>query len=180
MLTKTLGKDPTKGRKDDVLALTFFVMIMFFREPKDAVILTIADNFLKDVLDLNKDAQWNDTKTHNGKTMKVLKDDAIKLLRRTLNLYEDVTRPEGQNDFRCLVTCMLAVRELKEDELSAENLSRLMASTGSGRLRQIFTGELRILQAQDIQAFAIAYRNLGPGPAPPAPSGGPSLPPGGA
>ena len=61
---------------------------------------------------------------------------------------------------------MLAVREIKEDELRAETLSRLMASTGSGYLSKIFTGKSRDLKVDDIQAFVIAYRRLVPAPPP--------------
>ena len=172
--------DSTNGRKDDLLALTFFIMIMFFRKPEDAVILTIADTFLKDVCKLNEAAEWNDSKTHNGKTLDDLKNDAIGLLKRTLNLCTDVTRPKEQNEFRCLVTCMLTVREIKEDELCAKTLSRLMADTGNRHLSKIFTGKPHELKAQDIQAFAIAYKSLARAPPPPPPSGGPPLPPGGA
>ena len=181
MLTKMLGKDPTNGRKDDLLALSFFVMIMFFRKPEDAVNLTIADTFLKDVCKLNEGAEWNPSKTHNGKTLDELKNEAIGLLKRTLNLYTAVARPKDQTDFRCLITCMLAVREIKEDDLRAETLSRLMASTGSGHLSKIFTGKSRDLKVDDIQAFLIAYRRLVPAPPPPCSQrGGPTLPPGGA
>ena len=64
---------------------------------------------------------------------------------------------------------MLAVREIKEDDLCAETLSRLMASTGSGHLSKIFTGKSRDLKVDDIQAFVIAYRRLVPAPPHPAP-----------
>ena len=96
------------------------------------------------------------------------------------NLCTTVTRPKEQNEFRCLVTCMLTVREIKEDELCAKTLSRLMADTGNRHLSKIFTGKPHELKAQDIQAFAIAYKSLARAPPPPPPSGGPPLPPGGA
>ncbi len=181
MLCKMLpALDSRNGRKDDLLALTFFVMIMFFRKPEDRVILTITDTFLEDVCKLNEVAEWHASKTHNGKTLDDLKNDAIGMLKRTLNLCTTVTRPKEQNEFRCLFTCMLTVREIKEDELCAKTLSRLMADTGNRHLSKIFTGKPHELKAQDIQAFDIAYKSLARFPSPPPPSGGPPLPPGGA
>lgn len=176
--------DGDEGRKNELLALSFFVFNMIFRPREDPVKLTIADTFLLDMCKLNEEAEWKDTRQHNGKTLVQHKDNVMGLLKRTLDLFNAVNRPEGQTPFRCVVFCMLAVREMEEagsaeDGVRGEVMSRLMANPGDERLRKIFTGKIRVLQVKDIKRFVRAYTSLAlqpsvlPPPPPPPPHVGP-------
>ena len=89
----------------------------------------------------------------------------MELLKRTLDLCKAVEQhQQGQQaqqqllltPFRRLVTCMLAVREIEEDQLSSELLWKLMADTGNSGLK-IFTGKSKELKTKDIRAFTVAY-----------------------
>ena len=58
-----------------------------------------------------------------------------------------------------MVCCMLAVRELAQDELEAPVLSKLLseATENSGK---IFKKMAKVLKEQDIKEFVQAYRDL--------------------
>lgn len=160
MLGKTRSlESEDKGRKNELLALTFFVFNMYFRTRQDTVNFTIGDTFLQDVCKLNKEVEWRDSQMHNDMTMVDIKDKAVKQLERTLDLCRTVERPKGQTEFRCVVTCMLAVREIEENQLRAEFLSSLMA--GNTQLK-IFAERTRMIKVEDIQEFVQAYGRLLP------------------
>ncbi len=165
MLGSSRSLQAEAGRKSELLAVTVFVFNVFFRDRGDPVILTIADNFMQEVFKLNEGTEWRDSKKHKGKTLVEIKDKAVELLKRTLDLCKAVEQhQQGQQaqqqllltPFRRLVTCMLAVREIEEDQLSSELLWKLMADTGNSGLK-IFTGKSKELKTKDIRAFTVAY-----------------------
>lgn len=187
-LSRVAGKPSTgseEGRKNELLIMTFFVFTMIFRKRDDLVKLTTADTFLHDVCKLNEEAEWGDGRKLEGKSLAEHKVRVQGLLKRTLDLYKNVKRPDRQTDFRCLVTCMLAVLEIEEDKLRPELLSTLMARTGNAHLDRIFKNTSRCLKPRDIKEFKEAYKEAYDGlsscqPAPPPPpSGVPPPPPGG-
>jgi len=165
MLGSSRSLQAEAGRKSELLAVTVFVFNVFFRDRGDPVILTIADNFMQEVFKLNEGTEWRDSKKHKGKTLVEIKDKAVELLKRTLDLCKAVEQhQQGQQaqqqllltPFRRLVTCMLAVREIEEDQLSSELLWKLMTDTGNSGLK-IFTGKSKELKTKDIRAFTVAY-----------------------
>jgi hypothetical protein len=168
MLGSSRSLQAEAGRKSDLLAVTVFVFHVFFRDRGDPVILKIADNFMQEVFKLNEGTEWRDSKKHKGKTLVEIKDKAVELLKRTLDLCKTVEqhqqRQQAQQQFlptpfRLLVTCMLAVREIEEDQLRSELLWKLMTDTGNSGLK-IFTGKSKELKTKDIRAFTVAYGRL--------------------
>ena len=157
MLGSSRSLQAEAGRKSELLAVTVFVFNVFFRDRGDPVILTIADNFMQEVFKLNEGTEWRDSKKHKGKTLVEIKDKAVELLKRTLDLCKAVE--QHLTPFRRLVTCMLAVREIQEDKLRAELLLTLMTDTRTSGLR-IFTQNIKVLKPNDIQAFTDAYSRL--------------------
>ena len=147
-----------EGRKNELLSVAFFVVVMIFPKDDNSVNLTMADAFLQDVCKLNQAAEWNDSRKHDGKTLVELKEKVQELLPKVLDIYNAVERPVWHSAFRCMVMCMLAVRELTEDELEAPVLSKLMsAAENSGK---IFKKRVKVLKDQDIKEFVQAYRDL--------------------
>ena len=152
------------GRKNELLSLAFFVVVMIFPKDDNSVNLTMADAFLQDVCKLNQAAEWNDSRKHDGKTLVELKEKVQELLPKVLDIYNAVKRPACpshacHSTFRCMVCCMLAVRELAQDELEAPVLSKLLseATENSGK---IFKKMAKVLKEQDIKEFVQAYRDL--------------------
>ena len=167
-----------------------------FREPRAALATCKGEAFVATVAAFSGRAELEAACNPQPQPLLAQLPKFVRILRRTLDLYNAVSGPAGdaakarattgQTDFRRLVTCELAIAAIPEAELDAALFAKFVADVNRNKrdtkLHHILTSNAGIDQ-ESIEHFVASYRlyvqQAGPGASavPPAPPNTPTSPP---